>query len=326
MIRVVDIHKRFGRVRAVRGVSFEIPRGQVVGLLGANGAGKTTTIRVITGFLPPDRGTVTIDGRDVVEHSLETRRRVGYLPESAPAYGEMLVRDFLAFRGRLFGLGGQARRAAVDRVLGLCQLRDVRGRRVGHLSKGYRQRVGLAAALLHDPPVLVLDEPTNGLDPTQIREARSFIRELAKDRAVLVSSHILPEVEMMSDRVIIMAAGEIRADEATARLGGSESCIAQIRPSETGGMDGVLTTLRRAVGEGGRIEILIGNGCEERWVRLRVTGHGDGRDICTVVGEAVSAAGLAIRELRAESRSLERLFMDIVSMRGETGGAAEGPR
>ncbi len=312
MIRVSGIHKRFGRVRAVRGVSFEIPRGQVVGLLGANGAGKTTTMRIITGSLPPDAGTVTIDGLDVVDRALDSRRRVGYLPESAPAHAEMLVKDYLDFRGRLFGLARTPRRAAIDRVIQTCQLRDVRRRRVGHLSKGYRQRVGLASALLHDPPVLVLDEPTNGLDPTQIREARTLIRNLAKDRAVLVSSHILPEVEATSDRIIIMAAGLVRADAPTGHLlreggGTARACIVEVRATESGGVEGVLATMRLIPGAK-RVDVISQDG---PWVSVRITPEVG--DLRADIGEAAAAAGLIIRELHHETPSLERLFMDVVA-------------
>lgn len=312
MITVSGIHKRFGRVRAVRGVSFEIPRGQVVGLLGANGAGKTTTMRIITGSIPPDAGTVTIDGLDVVERALDARRRVGYLPESAPAHAEMLVREYLDFRGRLFGMARTPRRTAIDRVIQTCQLRDVRRRRVGHLSKGYRQRVGLASALLHDPPVLVLDEPTNGLDPTQIREARTLIRTLASDRAVLVSSHILPEVEATSDRIIIMAAGLVRADAPTGHLlpeggNGARPCLVEVRITESGGVEGVVATMRLIPGAK-HVEMISREG---PWVRLRIIPEAG--DLRADIGEAATTAGLVIRELHHETPSLERLFMDVVA-------------
>src|SRR5712671_529060 len=183
MIRVGSISKAFGRVQAVRRVSFEVPRGQVVGLLGANGAGKTTTIRMVTGFLPPDEGVITVEGFDTVRQSEQARRSLGYLPEAAPAYAEMAVEDYLDFRARLYSMRRAARKAGVERALGQCDLGSVRRRRVGQLSRGYRQRVGLAAAILHDPPVLVLDEPTSALDPRQIRHIRGLIRELAREKA-----------------------------------------------------------------------------------------------------------------------------------------------
>jgi ABC-2 type transport system ATP-binding protein len=210
MIHVQGVSKSFGGIRAVRNVTFEVARGEVVGLLGANGAGKSTTIRMVTGFVPADSGSISINGFDTLDAALSARRQVGYLPESAPSYAEMTTRDYLDFRGRLYGMPRPARRAAIDRSLARCDLADVARRRVGQLSRGYRQRVGLAAAIMHDPPVLVLDEPTSALDPRQIRHVRTLVRDLAKDKAVLVSSHILPEVEQTCDRIVVMARGRIR--------------------------------------------------------------------------------------------------------------------
>jgi ABC-2 type transport system ATP-binding protein len=229
MLCVRGVTKSFGSFRAVGGVggagggvgvgvSFEIAKGQIVGLLGPNGAGKTTTIRMITGMFPPDTGTITVNGSDTIDASIAARQAIGYLPESAPAYAEMAVEDLIDFRATLHGLPRRTRKAQVDRAIERCWLSDVRRRRVGHLSKGYRQRVGLAAAIVHDPKVLILDEPSNGLDPTQIAEMRRLIRELGQDRVVLVSSHILPEVEKTCDRVIIMIRGQVAADGTTASL------------------------------------------------------------------------------------------------------------
>ena len=194
MILVQGISKSFGSLKAVKDVTFELPSGQIAGLLGPNGAGKSTTIRMITGFLTPDRGTIGIAGHDIQAHPTAAKSQIGYLPESAPIYPEMSVRGYLKHRAKLYGLSGREINQRIDHVMGQTRISDVAKRRVGHLSKGYRQRVGLAAALVHDPKVLILDEPTNGLDPTQIREARSLIRELSEHRTTLLCSHILPEV------------------------------------------------------------------------------------------------------------------------------------
>ncbi|MBX3385148.1 MAG: ATP-binding cassette domain-containing protein [Phycisphaeraceae bacterium] len=218
MIEATEVHKYYGRFEAVRSLSFRISTGEVVGLLGPNGAGKTTSIRMITGYLPPSSGRIAVCGKDTISHTLAARQNIGYLPESNPLYPEMRVRDYLTFRARLHGVRASKRQSAIAKTLDRCWLSDVSRKRIGYLSKGYRQRVGLAAALIHNPPVLVLDEPSSGLDPTQILETRRLIRELAKDRTVLVSSHVLPEVERTCDRVIIMARGRVRADGHPARL------------------------------------------------------------------------------------------------------------
>lgn len=324
MIEVEGISKSFGRVRAVRGVSFRVGRGEVVGLLGANGAGKTTTLRIITGFLPPDSGRAMVAGHDTVEESREARRAVGYLPESAPAYPEMRTVDYLDFRARLYGLDRDGRRRAVGAAVERCGLGSVRRRRIGHLSKGYRQRVGLAATLLHDPAVLVLDEPTNGLDPGQIREARSLIRELAEDRTVIVSSHILPEIELTCDRVVIMASGRVRADSRIGELGRDGGRTYLVELKVVGERDVALGALRSVEGvvkveEAGGTHSTPGLADEDgrdQWVRMRVEAE---RDVREGIARAAAGAGLVVRELRAESPTLERLFLEIMETDGGEG-------
>ena len=218
MIKVDNLTKRFGRHPAVTGATFAVEQGEVVGFLGPNGAGKTTTIRMLTGFLPPSSGSASIDGLDVNRHSLEARRRIGYLPESVPLYRDMRVREYLRFRGQLKGLGGNALRTRMDEVLELCGLRDVRRKMIRTLSKGFRQRVGLADALIHDPPLLVLDEPTNGLDPNQIRAIRHLIKQLGQSHTILLSTHILSEVEMICDKIVIIDGGKVLASDTPANL------------------------------------------------------------------------------------------------------------
>lgn len=315
MISVRQAAKSFGTVRAVRGVSFEVPAGQVVGLLGANGAGKTTTLRMITGFLPPDAGRISVAGHDTLDDSLAARAALGYLPESAPAYGEMSVESFLHFRGRLHGLPRGRRRLAVEKALERCDLVGVRARRIGHLSKGYRQRVGLAAAILHEPKALILDEPTNGLDPRQIGHARTLIRDLARDCTVLVSSHILPEVEQTCDRVIIMARGLVKVDarpgELLDSLREAAPYIVEVRPPAPGGAQaagaflagvrGVATA--QAAGEAGG-----GDG----WSTWRVTARPEAGDLRETIASAAAARGVLIRELRRETPTLERVFLQLI--------------
>lgn len=212
MIRVDNLVKYYGEYPAVRGVSFEVPKGRVVGFLGPNGAGKSTTMRILAGFLTASSGRASIAGKDVFSDPIAARRNIGYMPESCPLYPELRVSEYLKFRGGLKGLGWSTRRKRIDYVLDRCWLKDVRTQLIGTLSKGYRQRVGLADALLADPPVLILDEPTAGLDPTQIRETRKLIRELGREHTMLLSTHILTEVEMTCDSAVIIHQGVVAED------------------------------------------------------------------------------------------------------------------
>ncbi len=213
MLLVDGLEKRFGPVVAVDGVSFTLSAGEVLGFLGPNGAGKTTTMRMIAGYLEPDRGSAKIDGVDVFENRMAARARLGYLPEGAPAYPEMTPNGFLAFIGRARGLKGDALESAVKRAADRVDLGRAAKRPIETLSKGFKRRVGLAAALLHDPPVLILDEPTDGLDPNQKHAVRSLIRDIAPEKAIVVSTHILEEVDAVCTRAIIIAQGRVRADE-----------------------------------------------------------------------------------------------------------------
>lgn len=213
MIEVVDLTKRYGAVPAVDGVSFEVNPGEIVGFLGPNGAGKTTTMRILTGFSPASSGRVAVAGYDVHSHPLEVKRRVGYLPENVPLYSEMVVRGYLRYVAEVKGVPRRARQTEVDRVVERCGLADMTHRVIRHLSKGYRQRVGLAQALLNNPPVIILDEPTVGLDPKQIVGIRQMIKDLAQDHTVLLSTHILPEVAMVCQRVVIIHRGKVVRQE-----------------------------------------------------------------------------------------------------------------
>jgi ABC-2 type transport system ATP-binding protein len=219
MIEVKGLVKTYGAKRAVDGVSFTVNRGDILGFLGPNGAGKSTTMKMITGFLRPTAGTALVDGHDVTQDPVAVKRRIGYLPESAPAYGEMTVQEFLGFIAEARGFRSAAERTAqVDRAISLTHLDPVRRQSIETLSKGYKQRVGFAQALLHNPPVLVLDEPTDGLDPNQKNEVRSLIKSMAAEKAVILSTHILEEVEAICTRVIIISQGRVVVDETPAQL------------------------------------------------------------------------------------------------------------
>jgi len=209
MLEVRNLTKRYGDIVAVRDVSFSAAQGQILGFLGPNGAGKTTTMRILTGFLPATSGTAKVVGFDVFTESAEVRRRIGYLPENPPLYAEMTTEAYLRFVARIKGMAKDTIEDGIDRVVKLCGLETVRGRLLKHMSKGFRQRAGLAQALIHDPPVLVLDEPTIGLDPRQIIEIRSLVRELAGQRTVILSTHILPEVSQICEKVVIINDGQV---------------------------------------------------------------------------------------------------------------------
>jgi gliding motility-associated transport system ATP-binding protein len=218
MIEVAHLYKRYGDVAAVEDVSFTASPGQILGFLGPNGAGKTTTMRVITGFIPATAGTVRVAGFDVFDQSADVRRRIGYLPENPPLYNDMLVVPYLRFAAKLRGMRRGDIDTAIDRVLAACSLGKVSGRLLGHLSKGFRQRVGLAQALIHDPEVLILDEPTNGLDPGQIDEMLQFIRSLSPNRTIVVSTHILAQVVSVCEKVVIISDGRIVVEDVLANL------------------------------------------------------------------------------------------------------------
>lgn len=217
LVEVNNLGKDYGAIRAVSNVSFSVRKGEILGFLGPNGAGKSTTMKMITGFLTPSRGTAKVGGFDVREAPVEVKRRIGYLPESSPSYGEMTVLEFLEFIAAVRGLGERTP-ARLQEVLGLCQLGKVQNQTIETLSKGYRQRVGFAQAILHDPPVLILDEPTDGLDPNQKHEVRRIIKGMAAEKAIILSTHILEEVEALCTRVIIIAGGSLLVDDTPAGL------------------------------------------------------------------------------------------------------------
>ncbi len=246
MIEIRDLRKVYGQHEALRGISFTVYRGEILGFLGPNGAGKSTTMKIMTGLTPPTAGSARLAGYDVLDEPLEVRRRIGYLPEVPPLYPEMVVTDYLSFAAEIRGVPRSRRRAAIDAAVERCGLGEVRKRLVGNLSKGYRQRVGLAQAVIHDPEILILDEPTVGLDPTQVIEIRSIVREIGRERTVILSSHILPEVQATCHRVVIINRGAVVAegDIETLLSRGGRSVVARLRrppadPGELAGLPGV---------------------------------------------------------------------------------------
>ena len=306
MIVADRLSKTFGRFLAVHSIDFEIPKGQVVGFLGPNGAGKTTTLRMICGYLRPSGGRVLVDGVDVREHPRRVQKLLGYLPESAPLYADMRVDEYLAFRGRIFGLGRAQRGRAVDAAVERCWLGDVRRRPIAQLSKGYRQRVGLASVLLHSPPVLILDEPTTGLDPAQIRETRGLIRELAGSHTVLLSSHNLTEVELTCDRIIMLAGGRIRMsgtiDELRRNAADEHVYVVETTSSKARGLLEALPDVA---------EVSL-SGADGGWHRLTVAARRQAGDLREPIARALASAGGTTRELRRETPSLERLFVRVI--------------
>lgn len=320
MISVCDVHKRFGSFHAVRGVRFEIGLGQIVGLLGPNGAGKSTTVRMIAGLSPPSQGSVRVDGFDCVAESMSVRRRLGYLPENTPLYSEMPVGAYLDYRASLYSMTRTARKRSVAEVIERCWLTEVRSRRIGALSKGYRQRTGLAAALVHDPRVLLLDEPTSGLDPAQVVETRRLIRELSGSRTVILVSHQLPEVERTCDRVIVLARGRVQADGEPATLargssGASSVCQLEVRSTPT--------AIRSLLVELPGVASVDATAMEDGWCRCRVTPGVPGSDLRESIARACVAAHLDLRELHVATPSLEEFYIRLIE-RAESSGEPVG--
>ena len=323
MIEARNLQKRYGRLHALAGVSFDVPPGQVTGLLGANGAGKSTTIRILTGYTTPDAGWVRVGGVVASRDPLGVRQRIGYLPESAPTYGEMPVASLLGFRASLHGLRGKARKAAVSRAIDTCVLGSVQRRRVGQLSKGYKQRVGLATAILHDPPVLVLDEPSNGLDPGQITETRSLIRRLAEGRTVLVSSHILPEIERTCDRVVVLARGRLCAEGSLQELlaAGKHDVVCEARFPTPQSASQALAAARNLDG----VDRVLVRELDDGVARWRVAFDAkeiDEAGLRRRLGATLATATAEVRLLEHEKASLERLFLQLMEQGPEQGSEA----
>ncbi len=322
MIEVRHLTKRYGDRVAVSDLSFEVARGDVVGFLGPNGAGKSTTLRMLTGFLEPSEGSIRIDGLDAVNDGLSVRKRVGYMPEAVPLYLEMRVVEYLRYRAELKGVPRAQITKNVDRALELASVADVRTRVIGQLSKGYRQRVGLADALVADPPLLILDEPTAGLDPNQIRQVRDLIRELAKEKTVLLSTHILPEVEAVCAQVVIIDRGRLVSKGKPEDLrnvgGGLRGLVIEAR-AEASALRSALGKVASLRGEP-KIDAVGSHGV----VRARVEADAAVLDeTAENVFRSMADAGIALRELRRADTSLEDVFTRLTTHEENADEAAE---
>ncbi len=307
MIRVSQLTKRYGAVLAVDNISFDIEKGGVVGFLGPNGAGKTTTIRILTCYHPATSGAVHIDVLDVFKESIEVRRRIGYLSESTPLYPEMRVREYLQFRGKLRGLTSSERTVAIKRASQRCWLGEFINRPIGQLSKGMRQRVGLADAMMHNPEVLILDEPTVGLDPTQIRETRNLIEELGQEHTVLLSSHILHEVEQVCTHTMIIAAGKIVASGSPKELREQFSAQGKIVAEMRGPKEDVESGVRALNGVKA-VEASSDHG----WMKVSIESE-PGSDVREDIFKLASAKGWSLREIRRDGATLEDFFIKVTA-------------
>ncbi len=321
MITVKGLSKRYAHTVAVDDISFEVAKGQIVGFLGPNGAGKTTTMRILTCFLPPTSGTATVAGFDVLEQPMDVKRHIGYLPETPPVYPEMEVGEYLAFVGKLKGLSGATVGKRVDEVAERCAVADVKRKIIGKLSKGYRQRVGLAQAIIHNPDVLILDEPTAGLDPKQINETRDLIKSLGGDHTIILSTHILPEVEQTCEQVVIISKGKLVATDSVHNLQnrarGAESMIVEVTGRDGAVEEGAIrrkleqiagvsrVLVRETAGGGSTFEV---ESLKDKFIR------GD-------VARAVVEAGWNLNELRTAAVSLEEIFLQLTG--GDTAAVVE---
>lgn len=307
MIEVQDLTKQYAGRTAVDQVSFKVEPGEIVGFLGPNGAGKSTTMRILSGYMPPTSGTARVNGYDVFQQSIELRRSVGYMPEMAPLYTEMRVKEYLNFRAELKGLSGKKLRSRVGEVMELCALSDMRRRLIGNLSKGYRQRVALADALVHQPPLLILDEPTNGLDPVQIRQVRELLRSLRPAHTILLSTHILQEVEAVCDRVIMIHRGCIRAVDTPENLTRKLRAASVVQLEMQG--NGEITNLIESL-PGVRKATL--DTVQEGWLYLSVRVEAR-HDVREALMELALKQQWKIREMHWQLPSLEDVFVDLAA-------------
>ena len=313
MIEVQNLVKHYGSVKAVDNISFTVAKGEILGFLGPNAAGKTTTMRIITGYMPASAGTVKVAGYDVFEQGLEVKKRIGYLPENPPLYSDMRVREYLTFVARIKGVNPKTINAEVDRVAERLSVLEVMDNLISNLSKGYKQRVGLAQALLNNPPVLIFDEPTNGLDPRQIIEVREIIKSLGSDHTVILSTHILPEVSMTCNRVAIINEGKLvkidTPENLTKQLRGSESIILQV--------EGPMNEVELALSQHQSVTaVAVQPTGKENIATYRVE-TSIGSDIRKELASLVVNRGWGLLELKAESLSLEDIFLKLTTKEEE---------
>ena len=312
MISVENLTKRYFTKTAIEGMSFRVEKGEILGFLGPNGAGKTTTMRIITGYMPSTDGTVKVDGFDVADQPLEVRRRIGYLPENPPLYTEMTVKGYLQFVAKLKGVTGARVQDDVNRAMDKVNITDVQDRIIAKLSKGYKQRVGIAQALLNDPPVLILDEPTIGLDPKQIQEVRELIKSLAGNHTVVLSTHILPEVEQTCHRVIIIDRGKIVAVDTPQNLRSQIQGGARVFIEVEGPAPDVLAAVKAMPGVA---EVRMVSQ-EESKGSFHIDVEG-GKDIRRELARAIVQAGWGLLELQSEKMSLEDIFIKLTTAEAE---------
>lgn len=313
MIKVEGLTKRYDRFVAVQGIDFEVAKGQIVGFLGPNGAGKTTTMRILTCYMPPTAGTANVAGFDVLTHPMEVKRRIGYLPENPPVYPEMEVGEYLNFVGRLKGLPSSELPQRVKDVSERCAVAEVSRKLIGKLSKGYRQRVGLAQAIIHNPDVLILDEPTSGLDPKQIHETRDLIRSLAGEHTIILSTHILPEVEQTCDHVVIISKGKLVAKDSvehlTSRLQGQEAVSVEVVARE-GALDNAVVQQRLEQIPG--VSRVVHRDARKTGQVFEVESL-PGKNVRGDVARAVVESGWNLNELRSVAVSLEEIFLELTA-------------
>jgi ABC-2 type transport system ATP-binding protein len=325
MINVKELSKRYARTTAVDHISFEVAKGQIVGFLGPNGAGKTTTMRMLTCFLPPSSGTATVAGFDVLEQPMEVKKRIGYLPETPPLYPEMETAEYLKFVGQLKGLSGAELQKRIDYVCERCAIADVRNKLLGKLSKGYRQRVGLAQAIIHNPDVLILDEPTAGLDPKQINETRDLIRSLAGSHTIILSTHILPEVEQTCEQVVIINRGKLVATDSVrnlqARARGAESILLEVA-GRNGNLE-TSTVQQKLERVSGVSRVLCKHQVGSR-AFFEIESQ-KGRLVRGDLARAVVESGWDLNELRPAAMSLEEVFLQLTGKEKEKEAPAEVP-
>ncbi len=312
MIEVESITKRYGSLVAIKDVSFTVEKGEVVGFLGPNGAGKTTTLKIITCYMPPTEGRVRVDGIDCLEDSLAVRKRLGYLPESVPLYKEMTVGRFLRFVAESKGVDGKQRNKEIDRVVDTCGLSSVKNRIIAHLSKGYRQRVGIAQALINDPPILIFDEPTIGLDPSQIIEIRQLIKNLGEEKTIILSSHILPEVSQVCQKVIIINKGKVIATETpanlTSQLQKSTRIVLQIK-SDSQPIDSIIEKLSNIPG--------VLNISRDDHDETLIVETDQSKDLRPQISRTVIENNWDLLEIKLQDFSLEDIFLQLVTKEEE---------
>lgn len=327
MIKAEGLSKRYDRTVAVDGISFEVNRGEIVGFLGPNGAGKTTTMRMLTCFMPPSGGTATVAGYDINTQPEEVKRRIGYLPESPPVYLEMTVAEYLEFVGKLKGLRGSSVRTRLNDVIERCSIGEVRDKLIGKLSKGYRQRVGLAQAIIHNPDVLILDEPTSGFDPKQINETRDLIRSLAGEHTIILSTHILSEVEAMCQQVLIINRGHLVATDSvtnlTHRLRGAETVRIELGASNGQISEQAVRQQLELVEGVGRVQIM--EAADPGVVRVDVDLMQGSARTRAELARSVMSAGWLLFELRPLAASLEEVFLSLTAAESTTSPSEPEP-